>query len=291
MDNKHCAQMTAYCNVCGEHKPASFRPEKCAETGKEYEDLCCDTCDYIIATVTGRLLSLAVPTRQAEPVGEVVEDECDRGRVRAALDLEARCNLPVGTKLYAAPPAPYSEAVYCVPTDDGTWEHHDNPVPMADQEVLYRDPVAGGEAESDDLHISHMLGQQREKERNREAVKELEALRTALLFYAYGTTLPPGFDAAKVAQAALAKHGTQAATPDHSEDNINMVLTAYGEKAREAAAKVARAAAAEAERIGKLHDEDSDSRSRMFARAREAGYIASGIASMPLPAQSEGEEK
>ena len=45
----------------------------------------------------------------------------------------------------------------------------------------------------------------------------------------------------------------------------------------EACAKVADDAAKEAERIGKLHPEDSESRSRMFARSREAASIAASI--------------
>jgi hypothetical protein len=48
----------------------------------------------------------------------------------------------------------------------------------------------------------------------------------------------------------------------------------------EMCAKVADDAADEAERIGKLHPEHSDSRGRMFARSREASAIAAAIRSL-----------
>jgi hypothetical protein len=76
------------------------------------------------------------------------------------------------------------------------------------------------------------------------------------------------------ARAALAKHGTQAAAPDHVEDNLNMVVTAYGEKVREAAANALN------EWLLGFADDDAE-----VARMQDA------IRSMPLPAQSEGEEK
>lgn len=43
---------------------------------------------------------------------------------------------------------------------------------------------------------------------------------------------------------------------------------------RSACADIARAAAKEAERVGLMHPEESPSRDRMFARAREAYAIA-----------------
>jgi len=46
---------------------------------------------------------------------------------------------------------------------------------------------------------------------------------------------------------------------------------------REECAKVADNASKEAEKIGRQHPEDRESRDRMFARAREAGYIAAEI--------------
>ena len=44
--------MKAYCTNCEEIQPASFRPE-CSEKG-DYEDLCCDECHMILATVEER---------------------------------------------------------------------------------------------------------------------------------------------------------------------------------------------------------------------------------------------
>lgn len=41
---------------------------------------------------------------KVEPVGSVVEDDNDFGRVKAILDQDARVQLAVGTKLYTHPP-------------------------------------------------------------------------------------------------------------------------------------------------------------------------------------------
>ncbi len=46
--------MKVYCELCGTVQPASFRPEMDTETRVPYEDLCCDVCDYVVATVEER---------------------------------------------------------------------------------------------------------------------------------------------------------------------------------------------------------------------------------------------
>lgn len=55
--------------------------------------------------------------------------------------------------------------------------------------------------------------------------------------------------------------------------------------ALEAAALVADNAAKEAERVGLLHGESTDNRSRLFARAREATAIAERIRKLKPPAE------
>ena len=44
----------AYCKSCGERRQASFRPGNDAVSGEAFEDLCCDTCHFVIATISGR---------------------------------------------------------------------------------------------------------------------------------------------------------------------------------------------------------------------------------------------
>ena len=56
-------QMKAYCENCGLLQPASFRPCNDAVTGAFYEDLCCDTCHFIVATVEERE-ALAQPAQE-----------------------------------------------------------------------------------------------------------------------------------------------------------------------------------------------------------------------------------
>lgn len=45
--------MKAYCENCGTHE-ASFRPGNDAKTGEPFEDLCCDGCHLVLATVSER---------------------------------------------------------------------------------------------------------------------------------------------------------------------------------------------------------------------------------------------
>jgi hypothetical protein len=60
--------MKAYCGNCGENKPASFRPSKDYVSGLGYEDLCCDECHFIIASIEDRneLLHLAASERKEQ---------------------------------------------------------------------------------------------------------------------------------------------------------------------------------------------------------------------------------
>lgn len=46
--------MKTYCTNCKEIKPASFRKFIYTTHPAEYEDLCCDECDMILATVEDR---------------------------------------------------------------------------------------------------------------------------------------------------------------------------------------------------------------------------------------------
>ena len=47
--------MKAYCTTCKEWKPASFRDLSIqTEHSTEYEDLCCDECHTILATINDR---------------------------------------------------------------------------------------------------------------------------------------------------------------------------------------------------------------------------------------------
>jgi len=46
--------MKAYCKNCQLIQPSSFRLGKDAVTGAHYEDLCCDSCHFIVATIQER---------------------------------------------------------------------------------------------------------------------------------------------------------------------------------------------------------------------------------------------
>jgi predicted Fe-S protein YdhL (DUF1289 family) len=46
--------MKAYCKNCLSIQPSSFRNEKDAVTGANYEDLCCDSCHFVVATIQER---------------------------------------------------------------------------------------------------------------------------------------------------------------------------------------------------------------------------------------------
>lgn len=46
--------MKSYCKNCETIQGASFRPCTDVVTGASYEDLCCDSCHYIVATIEER---------------------------------------------------------------------------------------------------------------------------------------------------------------------------------------------------------------------------------------------
>jgi hypothetical protein len=197
--------------------------------------------------------------------------------------------------LYTAPPAPFSEAVPLTHEEVEqcfmAWGH---PAPdfhvafLKDDiqdvaRLLFRKVAEHSEADCDDLHIAYLHGQQRERERSREAVKDLDDLAKSILSVASVA----GLEYAKEqARAALAKHGTQAATPSEASTfipwgGIGYVtastaspsdLTAYGEKVREAAAKAAESFA------------DEKANANQLERAIAADRCAARIRSMPLPA-------
>ena len=58
--------MKAYCENCTSLQPSSFRPGNDAVTSEPYEDLRCNTCGFIVATVQEREAALAQP--EQEPV-------------------------------------------------------------------------------------------------------------------------------------------------------------------------------------------------------------------------------
>jgi hypothetical protein len=55
--------MKSFCKNCESLQPSSFRLEHDAETRKPYEDLCCNTCHFVVATVQGRE-ALAQPAQE-----------------------------------------------------------------------------------------------------------------------------------------------------------------------------------------------------------------------------------
>jgi hypothetical protein len=61
--------MKSFCKNCESLQPSSFRLEHDAVTRKPYEDLCCNTCHFVVATVQGRE-ALAQPVQ--EPVAWAV---------------------------------------------------------------------------------------------------------------------------------------------------------------------------------------------------------------------------
>jgi hypothetical protein len=57
--------MKSFCKNCESLQPSSFRLEHNAETRKPYEDLCCNTCHFVVATVQGRE-ALAQPAQDVD---------------------------------------------------------------------------------------------------------------------------------------------------------------------------------------------------------------------------------
>ena len=57
--------MKAYCENCTSLQPSRFKPGNDAATGEPYEDLCCDTCHFIVATVQERE-ALAQPAQDVD---------------------------------------------------------------------------------------------------------------------------------------------------------------------------------------------------------------------------------
>jgi hypothetical protein len=57
--------MKSFCKNCESLQPSSFRLEHDAETRKPYEDLCCNTCHFVVATVQGRE-ALAQPAQEPD---------------------------------------------------------------------------------------------------------------------------------------------------------------------------------------------------------------------------------
>jgi len=68
--------MKSFCKNCESLQPSSFRLEHDAETRKPYEDLCCNTCHFVVATVQGRE---AVAQPAQEPVAQWLEDAFREG--------------------------------------------------------------------------------------------------------------------------------------------------------------------------------------------------------------------
>jgi len=66
--------MKAYCENCTSLQPSSFRPGNDAATGEPYEDLCCDTCHFIVATVQERE-ALAQPAQEPVAFDAFLESE------------------------------------------------------------------------------------------------------------------------------------------------------------------------------------------------------------------------
>jgi hypothetical protein len=66
----------------------------------------CSQCDFVRGKVAvlNDLRQAIEQAEKAEPVGSVVEDDNDFGRVKAILDQDARVQLAVGTQLYIHPP-------------------------------------------------------------------------------------------------------------------------------------------------------------------------------------------
>ena len=79
--------MKAYCINCGSIQPSKFRPGQDAITNESYEDLCCDTCHFIVATIQDREASQQPSqARAVEPVVRYEPERYDEDRVRMALD-------------------------------------------------------------------------------------------------------------------------------------------------------------------------------------------------------------
>lgn len=63
--------MKAYCDNCGTG-PASFRAGNDAVTGAPFEDLCCDQCHLVLATVSEREGGYSTATPRLPPDGVAI---------------------------------------------------------------------------------------------------------------------------------------------------------------------------------------------------------------------------
>jgi hypothetical protein len=101
--------MKSFCKNCESLQPSSFRLEHDAETRKPYEDLCCNTCHFVVATVQWREALAQPPLPAQEPVAWAVQgcSKMWRGEF-AEIDAKAEAKRIGGTcvayVLYTAPP-------------------------------------------------------------------------------------------------------------------------------------------------------------------------------------------
>lgn len=117
-------ETAAYCDHCGALKPATFRACKESRTGRLFEDLCCDTCNSIIATLSGHLHQSEVPVQPLQP--QVAQEppcpkceQTDKGQ--AGEYACSACGLPT---LHDDPPAAQEP-----PQPNAQMHHLTSPVP------------------------------------------------------------------------------------------------------------------------------------------------------------------
>jgi hypothetical protein len=92
--------MKSYCKNCETIQPSSFRPCTDVVTGASYEDLCCDSCHYIVATIEERK-ALAQPAQ--ESVAHFGSAYINENGVHITTVL-GPVAIPQDAKLYTAPP-------------------------------------------------------------------------------------------------------------------------------------------------------------------------------------------
>jgi hypothetical protein len=102
--------MKAYCKNCLSIQPSSFRSEIDAVTGSNYEDLCCDSCHFVVATIQERDAA-AQPAPVQEPLGKLcVFDDADSEfgwsyDISGSAEQHKRMKELDGAMLYTTPPA------------------------------------------------------------------------------------------------------------------------------------------------------------------------------------------
>jgi hypothetical protein len=73
--------MKAYCKNCLSIQPSSFRSEIDAVTGSNYEDLCCDSCHFVVATIQERDAAAQPADKSRMDIADAIKSLCANGEL------------------------------------------------------------------------------------------------------------------------------------------------------------------------------------------------------------------